>query len=679
MSNFVQDHDHQCVECELPHVNSLLNDDITEIEVKEAIHSLKNNKSPGEDAIPGEFLKRTVHLGMSRVLQKLFNLILQTGQLPKNWHTGIIVPLHKKGDINNAGNYRGISLLSVMSKMFTKILCTRLTRWADSNNKLPEEQAGFRKGYSTVDQIFNLQGLIQKYLSKKGNVFYCGFVDFAKAFDCVNHEKLFYALLKQNLHGRIIKVLQDIYANVKAEVKAGDGLSDSFRCKSGVRQGCILSPFLFAMYINELSTMLNDGNDYIYQTGIYISDVFRNITHLLFADDLVLLSDSVAGLQRKFNILSKYCKKWNMKVNLDKTKVVVFKNGGHLSSREKWSYDGNTVSTVNCYKYLGLIFSCRLKWGKACKTLAQQASKALNMVKSCLVKLGRRDPVVAFKLFDAMITPILFYGAELWGTHYQKDIETVHQKFCKWLLCTGNTTNNNIALGECGRQELCVNYMCKPIKYLLRLFRMQDNRLPKQCFNMLHNLDRNGKSNWCTHVRELLFYNGFGVVWMNQGVGDITMFMNLFKQRVCDINMQKWAEYINNSPKCELYSRIKQYPIAEPFLSKLSFTLKFALLSIRCSTHRLEIEVGRKRSTPREERICKICNLNEIEDELHFMLNCPILSDIRVNFLPRWCINNPTLDNLVKLLMSEDMGLMRNVAIFIKKANDVRSEILQFT
>jgi hypothetical protein len=123
-------------------------------------------------------------------LTYLFNIIYNTGKFPTQWREAIIIALHKKGDINDPGNYRGISLLSVFSKIFTSILNSRLMLWAETNKKLSESQAGFRKNYRTIDNAFVLHGVITKYLSKKGGKFYCIFVDFSKAFDSINRCKL---------------------------------------------------------------------------------------------------------------------------------------------------------------------------------------------------------------------------------------------------------------------------------------------------------------------------------------------------------------------------------------------------------------------------------------------------------------------------------------------------------
>ena len=144
--------------------------------------------------------------------------------------------------------------------MFTKILNNRLVKWAENHDLQKEEQAGYRKKYSTIDRIFSLQALRQKYITKKKGKFYVLFIDFTKAFDTIPHNLLWYKLIKSGARGKLLKVSSFMYANLKSCVKTHSGLAEYFQCTVGTRQGCILSPFLFALYINELVNMMkNEG------------------------------------------------------------------------------------------------------------------------------------------------------------------------------------------------------------------------------------------------------------------------------------------------------------------------------------------------------------------------------------------------------------------------------------
>ena len=152
--------------------------------------------------------------------------------------------------------------------------------------------------------------------------------------------------------------------------------------------------------------------------------------------------------------------------------------------------------------------------------------------------------------------------------------------------------------------------------------------------------------------------------------------MKVFKQRLRDVNLQNWSDYISNSSKCSFYSKIKNGIFINDNIQKLSYNLRYEILSILCSTHKLAIEQGRHLNEPRENRLCQICNYNELEDEYHFVLVCPILSDARRIFLPLWCNNNPSERRLINLFQTDNINILKNLALYIKKAKYIREEIL---
>ena len=204
-----------------------------------------------------------------------------------------------------------------------------------------------------------------------------------------------------------------MYSKLKSCVRIENSnlLTAWFDCHMGTRQGCMLSPFLFNMYLNELIESINTGNT----KGIFISEECPSVCMLGFADDMANCADIVHQLQRQINILEEYCTKYGMTVNVDKTKVLVFRNGGHLRKGEKWFYRGQPIECVSVYKYLGLLLSNTLKWNRALKQLSLQAQKALHKIYKVETKCGGIPHGVYFELFDKMVGPILCYGSEIWG------------------------------------------------------------------------------------------------------------------------------------------------------------------------------------------------------------------------------------------------------------------------
>ena len=186
------------------------------------------------------------------------------------------------------------------------------------------------------------------------------FIDFRKAFDTICRTKLWTVLPKNGLRGKIAIALQSMYAIVKARVRAGGELTDVFLCPRGLKQGEVCSPVLVSLFINELTKDIIESGKH----GIQLASDLIELLILLFADDVVLLSDSVFGLQTQLNILFNTAKRLDLIVNLDKSNIVVFRNGGHLALNETWYFGNEKLEVVNMYKYLGVYKAHVLTYSK---------------------------------------------------------------------------------------------------------------------------------------------------------------------------------------------------------------------------------------------------------------------------------------------------------------------------
>ena len=167
-----------------------------------------------------------------------------------------------------------MSLVNTMYKIFSSILNKRFYDWVEENEKLDESQAGFRAGYSAIDNIFSLCAVVQKYLSRCGGWFYCLYVDVQKAFDSVEHEQLFKSLMKQGVHGKFLRAVKSLYSNLYASTCTVNGQTKAFLCNIGTRQGDVSSPLLFALLINDLCTLLREqcAGGFFVTSDLYKSD-----------------------------------------------------------------------------------------------------------------------------------------------------------------------------------------------------------------------------------------------------------------------------------------------------------------------------------------------------------------------------------------------------------------------
>ena len=172
---------------------------------------------------------------------------MDSGVFPDKWTEGVIIPLHKKGDRCDVNNYRGITLVSCLSKLFTSILNKRIVFYCENNNIISDSQFGFRKGKSTVDALFILHTIVQNYLNEKKRL-YCCFVDFKKAFDSIYRNGLWLKLHRSGIGGNILRIIRDMYHKVKSCVRACNNYSEFFEYALGLRQGEIMSPVMFSLY-----------------------------------------------------------------------------------------------------------------------------------------------------------------------------------------------------------------------------------------------------------------------------------------------------------------------------------------------------------------------------------------------------------------------------------------------
>ena len=205
-------------------------------------------------------------------------------------------------------NFRPITILSCLSKLFTSILNNRLTKFLDTYDALNENQAGFRKGYSTVDHIFTLNAIFELLKAYKKK-FYCAFIDFSQAFDSVWRVGLWRKLLGNHINGNFFRIIHNMYNGIKSSISINGESSPFFACDCGVRQGENLSPVMFSLYLNDLESFLMhkglpgitvDVNDEEFM-------IYLKLFSLLYADDTVLMADNPTDLQSCLHAFSSYC------------------------------------------------------------------------------------------------------------------------------------------------------------------------------------------------------------------------------------------------------------------------------------------------------------------------------------------------------------------------------------
>ena len=645
-------------------MSHVLNQKITREEVEEAVRKIKGGKASGTDGVIGQMLKAGGQI-LINFFTILFNEIFDSGIYPSEWSKAIVVPIFKKGNIDDPDNYRGISLINTTCKCFTSILNKRLYLWLEDNKGIVENQAGFRRDYSTIDQIFNLYSIVQKSFSCSGRKLYVAFVDFKKAFDSVQHNKLLEILQDIGIKGKFFCTLKSMYDSLVSCVRSNGEYSDFFECPVGVRQGCGLSPTLFSLFINQLANHINSTGVH----GVQLLPTFLEIFILLFADDIALISSSPGGLQVQLNNLSISCDNLGLKVNREKTKIMVFRKGGFLGEREKWYYDGERLEVVNSYCYLGFTFTTMLSGNIGTNHLVTKAKKALYLLCRAFQNCKEMSKEVFFKIFDSKIQSILLYSSEIWGLQRLDKVEKVHVLACKRYLGVPLKTPNKLVYSEIGRYPLYINTYMKAVKYWFRLLELDENRLPKQAYLMLVKLDEKGKKCWATGIRDILSKTGFLEVWLNQGVNNVNLFLLEFKQRLVDIYLQEWTASVRDSERYALYRSIQcGFGNSEHLKSVNIFCLRVALTQIRLGVLPLKNNTERFCERP-DARFCIFCK-NVNEDEFHFLYMCPVYTDLRKKFLGAF--SNVCINTLLSGMFQE---MSRAVAKYIFHSIKLRQKL----
>ena len=607
--------------------NEELNQCITSEEIFSAVKSLKNNKSPGSDNILNEHIKCTIH-AMLPTYTKLFNLVFDTGIVPENWVLGNILPIYKnKGDKTFPENYRPITLLSCLGKLFTSIINNRLTAFAERYEKISHSQAGFRKGFSTIDNLFVIQSLIEMTKSSKKKL-YCAFIDFKQAFDNVWRNGLWSKLINNEINGKCLILIQNMYNSIKSRVSTNEGMSAFFPCCKGVRQGENLSPLLFSLYLNDLEHffLVNGASGIDCEANDESMYAFVKILIILFADDTVLFSDTKEDLQYSLTLFEKYCDLWKLTVNISKTKILIFNTRRYAHDLHFFLY-GEELELVNDYKYLGIYLSKSGSYLKCKKHIAEQANAAMFSLlrKSRALNL----PItMQIDLFNKIIKPVLLYGCEIWAVGNLDLIERVQLRFVKIILNLKKSTPSYMIYGELGIYPLEVDIKTRIISFWSKLLDFDSNKLLSMVYQVNKCLfdNKKCKSPWLEQVKNLIEKNGFGNIWTAPQQVNKKWFCLAFKQKLKDTFLQNWESLLSKSSSGTNYRIFKTEFGISNFFNTLSNRQCKYLTAFRTRNHRMPVETGRWQSRPLNERICTLC-MTDVGDEYHYILQCKHFDD----------------------------------------------------
>ena len=590
---------------------------------------------------------------MADVFQKLFNQIERTSNFPTAWKTCFLTPLHKKGSPGDPNNYRGLAVANNISKFYTKALNQKLISFSEETNIISPQQFGFRPDFRTSDAIFVLRSSISSY-KKTGNkpIFSC-FVDFSKAFDSIDRSALFYKLGKIGINGKLLKLIMDMYSDTNYIIKCNGNYSKPIPCTLGVKQGCNLSPLLFNLFINDLHQIFDKNCQ-----PINIDSAQFN--SLSFADDLVLLSESKLGLQNCLSKLGSYCQEWGLKINHDKTNVVIFNRPFNKKSKGyNFAVCGAPVEVKKSYCYLGLEISSTGSFSAALDSLYKKALRALFGIYSTLNIYSDGTHISLFlKLFDSLVKPILLYGSEIWGflplTNKTSPLTKIVNKFYRTLLGVPARASTIGVQVELGRFPIAIPIQSALLKYWCRLVTLPRTRLVSRCYWSLYK--NNVNDPWLTTVKSIIAESGqrnLNFLWSSQKqLKQIDQkLISKCRKQISKKQKQSFllnaVNEMNQQKKLSLFRKSKSTFELSNYLSTLPIRFSRALFAkLRLGTLKLEIETARFQGIEQNQRKCRLCRSGDIEDETHFLFSCDKLESIRTSPISALVSKQPALQNM---------------------------------
>lgn len=595
-------------------------------EIKQVLSKTKTNKAPGEDRVPYEFYKNAPDELLEEIT-KTCNVLFDRCSVDDSFNLSIIYPIYKKGDTSLPNNYRGISFMNCLPKLMMGLINERLSNWVERNNIMNEFQAGFRKNYSTADNIYNLTSMVHLNFANKKKT-YAFFVDFKAAFDKVSRNALIYKLHTLGVSSKVVKFIECIYEKTLTSVWTGSELSKSFATECGVKQGCLLSPLLFALYLNDLHDCL--------EGGIYFENI--NIRLLLYADDIVILADDVKVLQKMIQKLEDYCKTWNVEVNLDKSEIMVFRKGGRLSSKEKWYFNSQEIKIVSEYCYLGVWLTPKMVFTKHIEQRNIAAKNSINLTWQNFLNKNTISIASKWKLFLAVCRSVQSYAAQIWGFTNFEHVDKLQIYFLKKILRLPSFTPTYVLSSETGMENGHIYTLDLHMRYINKtLFDYGENRLPYQFSKLL--IQKNLL--WVIELNKLGLE--FEINWTEANINKQQWNNN--RKNLLNSLKSKYQEQICNKKTLttRIYSKLNaiegnKYISNEIKLENITWIFKARSDLIKLNGNRFETNLS---------KLCSLCNSREIENIEHFLGRCKTLKEFRIMYFSKAYLTEDEILNIL--------------------------------
>lgn len=451
-----------------------------------------------------------------------------------------------------------------------------------------------------------------------------------------------------------------------------------------------MSPLLFNMFIDDIGNIFDEPCEPIHT-------IKKPLSHLLYADDLVLLSSSETGLNNCLAKLNLYCKKWHLEVNLKKSQIIVFNGAGKKLDNYSFMFGEVKMEIVKSYTYLGLELVASGSFWLAKDNLMDKARKAIFPLLSTISKF-QLPCANSVKLFQSLIRPIVLYNSENWASCTFGQIKKINenpnnllslltgsepdkvfQKFIKFILGVNTSCTNAVTLGEIGEYPMMLHALSSLVTFWHRVSNMSEDTLVKQALNIQLQLGPE-QSEWLGTVNLVMSTIGLNSHYQDPKLVGTKVFKELVNKRLKQYFVELWLAHISGahlqqgeSSKLRFYKQVKESFEREPYLKVIPiFHIRKIITKFRCSDHILEIEKGRHNKTKIEDRICKTCNQG-IEDEMHFLKSCKTYSNLRDHY---FCDKTKNIE-WKKVIQCKDKDTSFKLGNFLIRAFKIREQLLE--
>lgn len=544
----------------------------------------------------------------------MFNIIHKSAEPPPEWASLIIRLLHKKGSKQLISNFRPLALISNVCKLYMSVLTVRLTMVVEHRQYLGEMQNGFRAERGTSDNLVVLSQMIEHNRSAKKPL-YAAFLDLEKAYDSIEWDVVWQTLAQLDIDARFIDLLKNLYHGSVCDIKLGQLVADNVPIRRGVRQGCILSPLLFALVMCLLTQRLEssgEGADFL----------TRKLAGLLYADDLVLFGNSVKDIQSLLDIAHDFTGEVGMKFSSTKCKIMVFDLRGSVDGNPNIHLGGVRLDVVNSYTYLGVQFS------NSANYLDLFEQRIINRAAYYFYDIKRRADAsfsiyaVGRTLWKSLAVPALTYGLDCLVVRKAviNKLQVYQNKMARVCLRSTSFAAVDALQGECGWSSF---------DYRVRRSRIATaHRLRHGPNQLVHSVIHAGTSRWMKQVaKDTIFFSIHDVVWPTTKT--ITEWV---KRRANQNETETWITRMREKATLEVYRYNAE--ISDKCLLYDNHPGSRLLFQFRTNSFATNKRIGRfENKTPDIfATLCPSCTSWDSEDEAHILVECPAYKLVRTKW-----------------------------------------------